>query len=54
MERAVTVWVVRAGEELRFLPWFESEDVVGISWSELPESPLGMSRPELARLMRAA
>jgi restriction system protein len=53
VERAVTVWVVRAGEELRFLPWFESQDVVGIGWSELPESPLGMSRPELARLMRA-
>src|SRR5690242_10594119 len=54
MECAVTVWVVHAGEELRFLPWFESEGVVGIGWSELPESPLGLSRPELAGLMRAA
>jgi EVE domain len=44
---AVTVWVVRAGEELKFLPLFESEDVVGIGWSELPRSPVGMSRQEL-------
>jgi hypothetical protein len=49
----MTVWVVRAGEELRFLPWFDSEDVVGIGWSELPESPLRMTRQELASLMRA-
>ena len=49
----VTVWVVRAGEELRFLPSFDSEDVVGIGWSELPRSPLGMSRQELASELRA-
>jgi Restriction endonuclease len=49
----VTVWVVRAGEGLRFLPWFDSESVVGIGWSELPVSPLKMSRYELAELMRA-
>jgi hypothetical protein len=50
----VTVWVVRAGEELRFLPWFDSEDVADIGWSELPKSPLGMSRQELASEIRAA
>ena len=49
----MTVWVVRGGEDLRFLPWFESEDVVGIGWSELPRSPIGMSRPELADVLRA-
>jgi hypothetical protein len=50
---AVTVWVVRAGEELKYLPLFESEDVVGIGWSELPRSPVGMSRQELAGILRA-
>jgi predicted Mrr-cat superfamily restriction endonuclease len=48
----MTVWVVRAGEDLKFLPWFESEDVVGIGWSELPRSPVGMSRQELAGVLR--
>jgi len=43
----VTVWVVRAGEDLKFLSWFESEDVVGIGWAELPRSSAGMSRQEL-------
>jgi predicted Mrr-cat superfamily restriction endonuclease len=50
----VTVWVVRGGEDLKFLPWFESEDVVGIGWSELPGSPVGISRQELAGMLRAA
>jgi restriction system protein len=50
----VTVWVVRGGEDLKFLPWFESEDVVGIGWSELPVSPVGLSRQELAGVLRAA
>jgi len=49
----VTVWVVRGGEDLKFLPWFESEDVVGIGWSELPRSPVGMSRQELESMLRA-
>ena len=49
----MTVWVVRGGEDLKYLPWFESEDVVGIGWSELPDSPVGMSRQELAGVMRA-
>ena len=49
----MTVWVVRAGEDLKFLPWFESEDVVGIGWSELPRSPVGLSRQELAGVLRA-
>jgi predicted Mrr-cat superfamily restriction endonuclease len=49
----VTVWVVRGGEDLKFLPLFESEDVVGIGWSELPVSPVGMSRQELAGVLRA-
>ena len=49
----MTVWVVRGGEDLKFLPWFESEDVVGIGWSELPGSPVGMSRQELAGMLRA-
>jgi restriction system protein len=49
----VTVWVVRGGENLKYLPWFESEDVVGIGWSELPRSPIGMSRQELAGVLRA-
>ena len=53
MGDAVTVWVVRGGEDLKFLPWFESEDVVGIGWSELPRSPVGMSRQELAGMLRA-
>jgi predicted Mrr-cat superfamily restriction endonuclease len=50
----VTVWVVRGGEDLKFLPWFESEDVVGIGWSELRVSPVGLSRQELAGVLRAA
>ena len=50
----MTVWVVRGGEDLKFLPWFESEDVVGIGWSELPVSPVGLSRQELAGVLRAA
>ena len=50
----MTVWVVRGGEDLKFLPWFESEDVVGIGWSELPGSPIGLSRQELAGVLRAA
>jgi len=49
----VTVWVVRAGEDLKFLSWFESEDVVGIGWAELPRSPAGMSRQELQGMLRA-
>jgi predicted Mrr-cat superfamily restriction endonuclease len=49
----MTVWVVRGGENLRYLPWFDSESVVGIGWSELPESALKMSRQELAAVMRA-
>jgi hypothetical protein len=49
----MTVWVVRAGEDLKFLPWFESGDVVGIGWSELPRSPVGMSRQELAGVLQA-
>jgi len=32
---------------------FESEDVVGIGWSELPRSPVGMSRQELAKVLQA-
>ena len=53
MGGALTVWVVRGGENLRYLPWFDSENIVGIGWSELPESPLKMSRQELAAMMRA-
>lgn len=49
----MTVWVVRGGEDLKYLPWFESEDVVGIGWPELPGSPVGMSRQELADVLRA-
>lgn len=49
----MTVWVVRAGEDLKYLPWFESEDVVGIGWSELPRSPVGVSRQELESMLRA-
>ena len=44
----MTVWVVRAGEHLKFLPDFETQSVVGIGWSELPVPPIGMSRTELA------
>jgi predicted Mrr-cat superfamily restriction endonuclease len=50
----VTVWVVRGGEELKYLPWFESEDVVGIGWPEMPDSPIGMSRQALAGMLRVA
>ena len=50
----MTVWVVRGGENLKYLPRFESESVVGIGWSELPESPLKMTRQELAAMIRAA
>ncbi len=50
----MTVWVVRGGEDLKFLPSFESEDVVGIGWSDLPVSPVGLSRQELAGILRAA
>ena len=50
----MTVWVVRGGEDLKYLPWFESEDVVGIGWPELPRSPIGMSRQELGGVLRAA
>lgn len=50
----MTVWVVRGGEDLKFLPWFESENVVGIGWAELPGSPVGMSRQGLAAVLRAA
>ena len=53
MGGALTVWVVRGGENLRYLPRFDSENIVGIGWSELPESPLKMSRQELAAMMRA-
>ena len=49
----MTIWVVRGGKDLQFLPWFDTESVVGIGWSELPESPLRMSRQELAAMMRA-
>ena len=44
----MTVWVVQGGEDLKFLPCFESENVVRIGWSGLPGSPVGMSRQELA------
>jgi len=47
----VTVWVVRAGEKLKYLDAFVSESVVGVGWSELPQSPAGLSRPELADLV---
>jgi predicted Mrr-cat superfamily restriction endonuclease len=50
---AVTVWVVRAGRDLEFLSCFVSDDVVGIGWSELPRSPAGISRQELADMLRA-
>jgi len=50
----MTVWVVRGGEDLKFLPCFESEDVVGIGWSDLPGSPIGLSRQELAGMLRVA
>jgi len=46
--------VVRGGEELKYLPCFEAENVVGIGWGELPGSPVGMSRQELAGVLRAA
>ncbi len=49
----MTVWVVRAGGELKYLPLFESQDVVGIGWSELARSPVGMSRQDLAMVLRA-
>jgi predicted Mrr-cat superfamily restriction endonuclease len=38
---------------LRYLPWFDAENIVGIGWPELPESPLKMTRQELAAMMRA-
>src|SRR6266851_1091624 len=50
----MTVWVVRAGEKLSFLRSFDAENVVGIGWQDLAESPLTMSRPELAQAMRAS
>lgn len=49
----MTVWVVRAGENLKYLPLFESKDVVGIGWLELPRSPVGLSRPDLEGMLRA-
>ena len=49
----MTVWVVRAGRDLEFLSCFVSDDVVGIGWSELPRSPVGISRQELAAMLRA-
>jgi predicted Mrr-cat superfamily restriction endonuclease len=48
-----TVWGVRAGEDLKFLPLFVSEDVVGIGWAELPRSQVGLSRPELEGMLQA-
>lgn len=47
----MTLWVVRAGEGLSSLPLFEKFDVVAIGWSELPRSPVGLTRPQLAELM---
>jgi len=47
----VTLWVVRAGENLSSLPLFERYDVIAIGWSELPRSPVGLTRPELSELM---
>jgi predicted Mrr-cat superfamily restriction endonuclease len=49
----VTLWVVRAGEMLSSLPLFEKHDVIAIGWSELPSSPVGLTRPALAELMAA-
>jgi hypothetical protein len=50
-ENSVTLWVVRAGENLSSLALFEQFDLVAIGWSELPRSPIGMTRPQLADLM---
>ena len=47
----MTLWVVRAGENLSSLPLFEKHDVIAIGWSELPRSPVGLTRPELSKLM---
>ncbi|MFC5268697.1 restriction endonuclease [Kribbella qitaiheensis] len=47
----MAVWVVRAGEDLSSLPVFEKETIVGIGWHELPESPVGLTRTQLATLM---
>ena len=47
----MTLWVVRAGENLGSLPLFEQFDVIAIGWSELPRSPVGLTRPQLSELM---
>jgi hypothetical protein len=52
-EVTMAVWVVRVGENLVFLAAFEAESVVGIGWSELRDSPLKMTRQQLARTLEA-
>lgn len=47
----MTLWVVRAGENLSCLPLFVAHDVVGIGWSEIPQSPIGLTRPQLEGLI---
>lgn len=45
------IWVVRAGEELRYLDLFVERGVVGIGWAEIDEDPLLLSRTELAAVL---
>jgi hypothetical protein len=47
----VTLWVVRAGENLSSLRQFEQHGVVAIGWPEITWSPLGLTRQELAERM---
>lgn len=47
----MTLWVVRAGENLSSLPLFEKHNVIALGWFELAGSPVGLTRPELAQLM---
>lgn len=47
----MTLWVVRAGENLSSLSLFEKYHVIAIGWWELPRSPVGLTRPELSELM---
>ena len=47
----MTVWVVRAGENLSSLPLFVEHDVIAIGWPELPQSPIGLTRPQLTGLI---
>lgn len=49
----MTLWVVRAGENLSSLPLFETHSVIAIGWPELSRSPIGLTRPQLADLMAA-